>query len=147
MRTAPLSHSSRALAAVTAVLLIVAALLTISTGTATAAKSCGLEFQPDGRVQVQPPTIWIEVLVICDEPPASHNLTLLLQRRDTDGSWVTQSAQASPAIPNPRLTLRASAECRAGLWRGMVHVTGSLQSNDFTFTDVTTPRLVSTGDC
>lgn len=142
----------RSLALVAAVLM---AFLLTTTGQAGGAvelaedKSCGLTWQPqpDSHPKVSGPIIYIEVLVDCIVPPTRHDLTLQLQRRDTDGSWVTQTAQTSKEIPSPRLTVRAAAECRAGVFRGLVHVEGSLQSSDFTFTDFSQLAAISAQDC
>lgn len=140
-------RSSRALSAIAALLLVFAGVLTVGTGKAAADLSCGLEFVPEKLPQISKPIILVEVLVDCKEPPATHDLTLQLQRRDSSGSWVTQSANNSIVVPSPRLRLKATAECGAGYWRGLVHVSGSLQSNVFTFTDWTGGRLVSAGEC
>lgn len=112
-------------------------------------KSCGLAWfpQPDRSPAAAGPVIYVEVVVDCDEPPASHELTVLLQRRDSDGNWVTQATQVTKEIPAPRVRLRVSAECGAGVWRGLAHATGSLQSNQFNFTDISQIATVGAKDC
>ncbi|MGW2666110.1 hypothetical protein ACWCW7_34585 [Nocardia tengchongensis] len=141
----------RSLALVAAAL---AAFLMTTTGQAGGAaeltdKACGLEWQPRpaSRPVADGPVIYVEVLVECDAPPARHELTVLLQRRDADGNWATQATKVSKDIPNPHVSLRVSAECRAGVWRGMAHAEGSLQSNDFTFTDFSQIATLSAQDC
>jgi hypothetical protein len=116
------------------------------TVSASPAEDCGFQFTYSAPTVLKP-LIWGYGAAECNEPPAFHVVELTLERRDTGGMWTARSTSRSSAIPDPKQDYQASVECEPGLWRITVHITGSMQSNPFNFTDQSRQRAVDASEC